>query len=83
MTNFKNWALDDHKAGDTEIVETEYGYHVMYYAGDTELTYRDYQITNTLISEDTTEWYNALVEAMTVTELNTEYLSKDLVLSNG
>ena len=83
VTNFKNWALDDHKAGDTEIVETEYGYHVMYYAGDTELTYRDYQITNTLISEDTTEWYNALVEAMTVTELNTEYLSKDLVLSNG
>ena len=83
VTNFKNWALDEHKAGDTGIVESEYGYHVMYYAGDTEQTYRDYQITNALVSEDTSEWYNALVEAVTVTELNTKYISKDLVLSNG
>ena len=55
----------------------------MYYVGDTEQTYRDYQITNALVSEDTSEWYNALVEAVTVTELNTKYISKDLVLSNG
>ena len=83
VTNFKDWALDDHEVGDTGIVESEYGYHVMYYVGDTEQTYRDYQITNALVSEDTSEWYNALVEAVTVTELNTKYISKDLVLSNG
>ena len=83
VVNFKNWALDDHKPGDTEIVETEYGYHIMYYCGDTELTYRDYQITNELISEDTNEWYNALVEAMTVTEVNTKYISMDMVLGTN
>ena len=83
VTNFKDWALDDHEVGDTGSVESEYGYHVMYYVGDTEQTYRDYQITNALVSEDTSEWYNALVEAVTVTELNTKYISKDLVLSNG
>ena len=80
VTNFKNWALADHKAGDTDIIETEYGYHVMYYCGDTELTYRDYQITNELVSEDTSAWFTALVEAMTVTEHNTKYITRDMVL---
>ena len=55
----------------------------MYYVGDSETTYRDYQITNALISADTTEWYNALVESMTLTEENLKYISMDLVLSNG
>ncbi len=32
VTNFKNWAIDPaRKAGDCEIVETEYGYHIMYF----------------------------------------------------
>ncbi len=32
VTNFKNWALDAaRKEGDCEIVETEYGYHIMYF----------------------------------------------------
>ena len=32
VANFKNWAVDaSRKAGDCEIVETEYGYHIMYY----------------------------------------------------
>ena len=79
---FENWCFDEsRKAGDTGIVETEYGYHVMYYVGDSEYNYRDYQIENTLRSNDTTEWYNALVEALTMTEGDTQYLSKDLVLS--
>ncbi len=31
VTNFKNWAVSaDRKQGDCEIVQTEYGYHVMY-----------------------------------------------------
>ncbi len=31
VTNFKNWAIDpNRKAGDCEIVQTEYGYHIMY-----------------------------------------------------
>ena len=84
VTNFNDWCFaEGRKAGDTGIVESDYGYHVMYYSGDSETTYRDYKITNVLVSEDTTAWYNALVEAMTVTELNTKYISKDLVLSSN
>ena len=84
VTNFNDWCFDESRqAGDTGIVESDYGYHVMYYVGDSETTYRDYQITNALISADTTEWYNALVESMTLTEENLKYISMDLVLSNG
>jgi len=37
VENFKNWALDkDRKAGDVDIVETEYGYHIMYFVGASE-----------------------------------------------
>lgn len=83
VTNFLNWALDDHQSGDTGIVETEYGYHVMYYVGDTEYTYRDYLIENKLRNADLTEWYNETVEAMTVTEGSTKYIRTDLVLSSN
>lgn len=32
VTNFLNWSTDaSRKPGDTDIIETEYGYHVMYY----------------------------------------------------
>ena len=82
VANFEAWCFDEaRQAGDTGIVETEYGYHIMYYVGNSEYTYRDYQIENALRSADTAEWYNSLVEAMTMTEGDTKYLSKDLVLS--
>lgn len=34
VTNFLNWSIDEkRKAGDTEIIESEYGYHIMYFCG--------------------------------------------------
>ena len=83
VVNFKNWALEDHKPGDTGIVETEYGYHVMYYAGPSEMTYRDFMITSDLRNEDLSAWYTELVEAVESKVLDTTYISTDLVLANG
>lgn len=35
VENFENWCFDStRKAGDTGIVETEYGYHIMYFVSD-------------------------------------------------
>lgn len=35
VTEFDSWCFDsDRKPGDTEIVETDYGYHVMYFVGE-------------------------------------------------
>lgn len=83
VTSFKNWALADHEAGDTEIVWSEYGYHIMFYSGDSDMTYRDFMIESDLRNADYTEWYEALVAAVTATTGDTKYISTDLVLSNS
>lgn len=81
VTAFKEWALDSsRKPGDTGIVETEYGYHVMYYCGESALTYRDSMITDDLIEADMEAWYDALLEAWPVTPCETKYLPMDMTL---
>ena len=84
VTNFNDWCFDEaRQPGDTGIVESSYGYHVMFYSGDSETNYRDFMIENTLRSEAANEWYNTLIEAMTKTEGDTRYIDKDLVLSGN
>ena len=84
VSTFNDWCFaEGRKAGDTGIVETDYGYHVMYYAGHSDIIYRDYLIEGYLVNADTEAWYTALVEAMTVTEGDTEYIAKDLIMSPG
>lgn len=42
VTNFNNWCFDESRQpGDHGIVETEYGYHIMYFVGDSETVYSD------------------------------------------
>lgn len=83
VANFEAWCFDDRKPGDTGMVETEYGYHLMYYVGDSDTTYRDYLVSNVLRSEALDNWYTALTEAMPVVEKNVSYISTDLVLNRG
>ena len=81
VASFEEWCFaEGRQPGDTGIVESTYGYHIMYYSADSEMNYRDFQIKNTLMSEDTNAWYNALVEALTVTEGSFKYISTGLVL---
>ncbi len=83
VTAFNDWCFDAaRKPGDTGIVETNYGYHVMYFVGTTGQTYRDYQIVNDLISSEMEAWYQGLLENYTVTMGDTSYMRKDIVLSN-
>ena len=84
VTNFNDWLFDESRAsGDTGIVETEYGYHVMYYVGASEQTYRNYMIENTLRSEDVEAWYTAIVEAQTLTDGSFEYVPGGMILNSG
>ena len=51
---FETWAIDESRqAGDTGIVETEYGYHVMYFI-DSAITSE-----SGVLSELYTEWIDA------------------------
>ena len=82
VPNFENWCFSDRKIGDTDIVESEYGYHIMFYCGDSETTYRDYLISNELASADYSDWHTALVDAVSVTEGNTKFVRTDIVLGS-
>ena len=82
VTAFNDWCFDAARTvGETGIVETEYGYHVMYFVGDSELTYRDYQIKNELLSADLSDWYTGLREAMTVVDGDTQYITTNITLN--
>ena len=77
---FEDWCFDNRKAGDTGIVETEYGCHVMFYSGDSETSYRDHLISGELAANDFNTWYAAIVDAVTPTEHDFKYIKTDLVL---
>ena len=52
----------------------------MFYVSDSAKTYRDHMITEDLRLETVNEWSTALIEATTVTVVNTKYLPKDLIV---
>lgn len=81
---FEEWCYDESRqVGDYELVQTDYGWHIMYFVGDSETTYRDYMLDNDLRSEELTEWLEDLVEKAVLTENNLKYVNRELILSNG
>lgn len=82
MENFLNWAIDDsRKVGDADLVETEYGVHIMYYAGNSEMNYRDYMISEELRSAALEKWHEEALEAMPTAKLDLSKLDLAVTLS--
>jgi len=68
VTNFNDWCFDaSRKTGDTGVVESDYGYHVLYFVG-TDLPYWQVQVTNSLKSNDYNEWYTGLTKDYDATQ---------------
>lgn len=66
VENFNNWIFDPaRKAGDTEIVETEYGYHIIYYVGDNDAAWH-IDIDNVLRTEEMNEYVTGLMDTLEV-----------------
>ncbi len=82
VTNFNDWCFDEaRKPGDTGIVESDYGYHIMYYVSDSETNYRDYMVENALLSSDMEKWSTGLNDAVKVEVKNTKHLPGDKSIS--
>ena len=63
---FEEWIFDSsRKTGDTDIVESEFGYHVMYFVG-TDAPYCDVLAENNLRAAAYDEWFDAQHEAIPV-----------------
>jgi hypothetical protein len=60
VDNFKNWAIDPaRKTGDCDIVETSYGYHIMYFVKN-----NGYDWETTALSKLQEEAYSDAFEAI-------------------
>ena len=83
VDSFKNWSVDSaRKHGDTEVILSEYGYHVMFYVGDDELTYRDYMISEDLRATDIEKWHSDILKTTTIKAENTKRLNTDIIMAN-
>lgn len=68
VTSFNDWCFDDTRAaGDTGIVKTDYGYHIMYYVGDSETTYAELMAKSELYNTDAEAWYSETTDPFTAT----------------
>ena len=82
VEEFNDWCFDPaRQSGDHDIIETQYGYHLMYFVGNTEQTYREYVIEYTLRSADLTEWYQDLLANVETVNGDDSYIYKALVIA--
>ena len=67
VTEFNDWCFDESRQpGDTGIVETSYGVHVMYFDGFGN-SYRDTLVENALRTADYNAWHDGVVGDNTYT----------------
>lgn len=70
VEEFEDWCFEDHEVGDTGIVETSYGYHVMFFSGYGS-NYKLYLVESSERSDAYSAW-------MTATTENASYETVDL-----
>ncbi len=83
IENFDAWCYDENrKVGDYGIVEGTAGYHIMFFVGDSDTTFRDFMITNVLRNEELEKWHKELTDAIKLEVLTVKHIRTDLVLSH-
>lgn len=70
VTEFNDWCFSIHSAGDTGIIETTYGYHVMYFVGESLNTYRDIATETSKRNSDYTAWEEGIEASAEYTLVN-------------
>ena len=84
VETFNDWCFDSaRKPGDTGIVETQYGVHLLYFVGNSDITYRNFLIENELRNADYETWMQELVENADHEVLDTSKLSRSMVLNGN
>ncbi len=70
VEEFNDWCFDpDRKPGDTDIVKTSYGYHIIYYISD-DMPRWEAQVFDNLKSEDYNNWTESLTADAVITRHN-------------
>ena len=73
VTEFNDWLFDaNRQPGDTGIVKTTYGYHIMYYVGDSMASWKS-SVDTVMRRNDYTTKYEELEKSITV-EFDDDYI---------
>lgn len=85
VETFNDWIFDESRQpGDTGLVETEYGVHIMYFVGTNEMNFRDYQAQQVILNNKYETWYNGLVEAITAKDgMGKGLVTTDVTIKNN
>ncbi len=77
VTEFEDWCFDpERKVGDSGIITTNYGYHVMYFSGVAE-EYYSYVVDMAIRNERLNEYLDSVIEGVEVSELfGNKYVGK-------
>lgn len=67
VEDFNTWLFDATVVGSTGLVKTEYGWHIMYYDGESDYAWRE-NAHSAATNADVTTWYEALTHKVTVNE---------------
>lgn len=82
VTEFNDWCFDSsRKPGDTDIVKTTYGYHVMYFVGDSDEAWK-VAVDSTMRSNDFNDSYSKIKDNYTI-EFDDDYLNNVKVLTSS
>ncbi len=83
VTEFNDWVFDkSRKKGDTGIVKTSYGYHIMYFSGDSDAAWK-VSVDSAMRTQDYQKDYEALQKKFTI-EFDDDYLKNiDVFVSSS
>ena len=82
VTAFNDWCFDESRQpGDHGIVETEYGFHLMYFVGHSAQSFREYMVENTMRNADYEAWYQEQIEAAVSTIGNLSQMRTNITLA--
>jgi len=84
VPSFNDWCFDEsRKPGDYGTVETQYGIHLLYYVGLSDVVYRDYMIENTMRNEDYQKWYNENISSAKYVVVDTSKMDTSVIMATN
>ena len=80
VQSFEDWCYGEHQVGDTGIIESEYGFHIMYFSGYSDSIYLDLLVSEDLFNTEMERWYADLHAKYPVTIGTSKYLPLSMTL---
>ena len=74
VEEFNDWCFAAHEEGDVDVIKTSYGFHVMYFCGNSQNSYRDIVTEQALRQSEYATWEEENEGVYTYTLVNDNYI---------